>query len=139
MQRIGRDSSDPSVRERLFREARAAASLSHPNICQLFDIGEEEGTPFLVMELLEGKSLVGCYYMARGLSRCGHQEQALQLLDAAESKGFFCYPFFVRDAWLDPLRGDARFLDVLRRAEGRWRDAKRAFDAHPGSRVLSVG
>src|SRR5436190_22206440 len=52
-----RDATDTSVRERLFREARAAASLNHPNVCQLFDIGEENGTPFLVMELLEGKSL----------------------------------------------------------------------------------
>src|SRR5204863_4466325 len=52
-----RDASDPSTRERLFREARAAASLNHPNVCQLFDIGEEGGMPFLVMELLEGKSL----------------------------------------------------------------------------------
>src|SRR5205807_7452063 len=52
-----RDATDSSTRERLFREARAAASLNHPNVCQLFDIGEESGTPFLVMELLEGKSL----------------------------------------------------------------------------------
>src|SRR5436190_20458961 len=52
-----RDSTDSSTRERLFREARAAASLNHPNVCQLFDIGEESGTPFLVMELLEGQSL----------------------------------------------------------------------------------
>src|SRR5213083_1324922 len=52
-----RDATDSSTRERLFREARAAASLNHPNVCQLFDIGEEGGTPFLVMELLEGKSL----------------------------------------------------------------------------------
>ena len=37
------------------------------------------------------------------------------------------------------MRGDARFIETLRRAEAQWRDAKRAFDAHPGSRVLSVG
>src|SRR6059058_5378779 len=52
-----RDATDSTTRERLFREARAAASLNHPNVCQLFDIGEDSGTPFLVMELLEGKSL----------------------------------------------------------------------------------
>jgi len=49
--------SDPSMRERFLREARAAAAVSHPNICQLFDIGEHEGEPFLCMELLDGKSL----------------------------------------------------------------------------------
>src|SRR5258706_10899911 len=52
-----RDSVDSSARERFFREARAAASLSHPNVCQLFDIGDEDGKPFLVMELLSGESL----------------------------------------------------------------------------------
>src|SRR4029450_4280477 len=49
--------SDPSMRERFIREARAAAAVSHPNVCQLFDIGEHEGEPFLCMELLEGRSL----------------------------------------------------------------------------------
>ncbi len=43
-----RDSVDSSARERFFREARAAASLSHPNVCQLFDIGDEDGKPFLL-------------------------------------------------------------------------------------------
>jgi TolB-like protein/tetratricopeptide (TPR) repeat protein len=50
-------SSDPQMRERLLREARAAAAVSHPHICQLFEVGEHEGDPFLAMELLEGQSL----------------------------------------------------------------------------------
>jgi TolB-like protein len=49
--------SEPQMRERFIREARAAAAVSHPHICQLFDIGEHEGEPFLCMELLEGQSL----------------------------------------------------------------------------------
>ena len=49
--------ADPRMRERFVREARAAAAVSHPHICQLFDIGEHEGEPFLCMELLEGHSL----------------------------------------------------------------------------------
>ena len=44
-------------RARFDREARAAASLAHPNICQLFDYGEEDGRPYMVLEYLPGGSL----------------------------------------------------------------------------------
>jgi serine/threonine protein kinase/tetratricopeptide (TPR) repeat protein len=47
----------PARRDRVWREARAAASVSHPNICQVFEIAEENGELFLTMELLEGESL----------------------------------------------------------------------------------
>jgi serine/threonine-protein kinase len=48
---------DPVAAERLRREARAAARLAHPNVARVLDLGEEEGRPYLVMELLEGESL----------------------------------------------------------------------------------
>src|SRR5262249_13075287 len=45
------------LRQRFEREARAVASLNHPNICALYDVGREEGIDFLVMEYLEGETL----------------------------------------------------------------------------------
>jgi Tol biopolymer transport system component/tRNA A-37 threonylcarbamoyl transferase component Bud32 len=50
-------SSDPSLRQRLEREAKAVSKLSHPHICTLHDIGHQDGVDFLVMELLEGETL----------------------------------------------------------------------------------
>src|SRR5215510_9761929 len=49
--------SDPERRGRFEREAHAIASLSHPHICTIHDIGRDNGTDYLVMELLEGKTL----------------------------------------------------------------------------------
>ena len=51
------DMQDDSARDRFLREARSAAVLTHPNACQLFEVSEHEGNPFLVMELLQGESL----------------------------------------------------------------------------------
>jgi eukaryotic-like serine/threonine-protein kinase len=50
-------SSDPELRQRLEREARAISALQHANICTLHDIGAQDGVNFLVMEYLEGQTL----------------------------------------------------------------------------------
>jgi len=62
---------DEHARQRFWREARAAASLTHPAICQIHEIGEDDGELFIAMELLEGETLAG--RIARG---------ALSLADA---------------------------------------------------------
>jgi serine/threonine-protein kinase len=51
---VGRDEN---ARKRFWREARAAASVNHPNICQIYEIGEDDGELFIAMELLEGEVL----------------------------------------------------------------------------------
>jgi len=65
--RLGRDvaikvlpeafAKDAILKERFEREAKTISSLNHPNICTLYDVGHQNGTDFLVMELLEGESL----------------------------------------------------------------------------------
>jgi serine/threonine protein kinase len=49
--------SDPQFRERFDREARTISSLEHPHICALYDVGQERGVDFLVMQYLEGETL----------------------------------------------------------------------------------
>jgi serine/threonine-protein kinase len=56
--------ADSAARSRLEREARAAARVNHPNICQLYELGEHEGELFLAMELLQAEALAS--RLARG-------------------------------------------------------------------------
>src|SRR5262249_41858205 len=65
--RLGRDvaikvlpshlASDPALKQRFDREAKSISSLSHANICPLFDVGHQDGIDYLVMELLDGQTL----------------------------------------------------------------------------------
>ncbi len=79
----------PGMRERFLREARAASALNHPNICTVFDIGEQDGDPYLVMELLEGQTLKD-RILSRGLQleeMIGIAREVAEALGAAHLKG----------------------------------------------------
>ena len=82
-------SSSPELRQRLEREAKTISQLSHAHICTLFDVGHQDGTDYLVMELLEGETLAD--RLGRGPLPL---EQALRIgieiagaLDAAHRQG----------------------------------------------------
>lgn len=84
-----RGESDDTSRKRLWREARVAAGISHPNICQLFEVEETEDGLFLAMELLAGEPLSA--RLARGPLNAADAAsislQTLNALDALHSRG----------------------------------------------------
>ncbi len=81
----------------------------------------------------------GLYYVGRGFAYLGANADAIEVLDRAEKGGFFCFPAYAGDPWLDGLRGEASFVDILNRAERRTRETERRFAEHPASRILAVG
>jgi serine/threonine protein kinase len=75
--------ADPQFRERFDREARAISALDHAHICALYDIGEHDGTSFLVMQYLEGETLDA--RLARGpLPFDQALQYAVQIADALD-------------------------------------------------------
>ena len=71
-------SGDEDLRERFVREARMAAGLSHPNVVQVFDAGEEDGRLFIVMEYVPGVTLADELRRAGKLEPCAAVDLALQ-------------------------------------------------------------
>ena len=75
---------DAQALERLQREARAASSLQHPNICTIYDVDEHDGKPFIAMELLDGESLHD-RLVAGPLKLAPLFDVAIQIADALEA------------------------------------------------------
>ncbi len=116
--------SDPVALERFEREARAASALDHPNICPIYEFGEHEGQPFIVMPLLEGQTLRELIagapsHVAEGAVR----EPPLQIdtfldlavqiaagLEAAHQKGIIHRDIKPANVFIT-TRGEAKILD----------------------------
>ena len=109
--------NDPKAVERFEREARAASALDHPNICPIHEFGEHEGQAFLVMQLLEGKTLRERIESRTSKGVPFAKDELLQLarqiveaLDAAHQKGIIHRDIKPANIFITN-RGEAKLLD----------------------------
>jgi eukaryotic-like serine/threonine-protein kinase len=105
--------TDPKALERFEREARAVSALDHVNICPLYEFGEHEGQPFLVMPLLEGKTLRDRIAKEAPLPTDTVLDIGIQIaagLDAAHQKGTIHRDIKPANIFITD-RGEAKILD----------------------------
>lgn len=113
----GEVATDRTAYERMQREARSASALDHPNICSVYELGEHDGQPFIVMPLLEGMTLREWIDRASKMEKRsrlnGAMELAIQItrgLDAAHHKNIIHRDIKPENIFVT-VRGEVKILD----------------------------
>jgi len=105
-------SRDPEAKGRLLREARAVAALDHPNVCTIYEVGEHEQRPYIVMQYVEGETLFDRLQRASmSLNEClDTASQVCAALDDAHGRGIIHRDIKPMNLILTP-RGQVKVLD----------------------------
>jgi hypothetical protein len=137
-------SADPSRRRRFEHETRAAGQLNHPNVLAVYDVGDHEGAPYLVTELLEGETLrerlrIGALPVRKAAD---HALQVARGLAAAHDRGIVHRDLKPENLFLT-RDGIVKILDFglarLERAPGPGSEATVTTDTEPGTVMGTVG
>lgn len=109
--------SNPQALKRLYREARAASAMEHRNICPIYELGEHQGQPFIVMQMLEGETLRDWISHATDQTSVSCIKQMVDLgmqvcrgLEAAHEKGIIHRDIKPANIFIT-RRGEAKILD----------------------------
>ena len=132
---------DPIRVARFKQEARAAAALNHPNICAIHEVGDHEGQPFIVMELLRGQTLEA-RLSSQGRLECDEvlelSTQLADALDAAHTAGIVHRDVKPANIFITD-RGQAKILDFGLAKTNRLKAAEALTISHDVERLTGHG